>query len=111
MIGKLSEENYLNEERFSIAYANGRFKMKQWGKKKIQFELRKKRINEEVIQTGLKQIDDDEYVQTLQNLAEEKYTALKSDQYLVRKKKTMDYLLQKGFEFELIKTLVEKIAN
>jgi len=44
----------------------------------------------------------------LKKLAEEKYAALKNEQWMVRKKKTMDYLMQRGFEGELVKRLLEK---
>src|SRR6516225_6780432 len=49
MIDELIDENYLNEERFAIAFSIGRFKMKQWGRKKIFFELKTKKLRTEVI--------------------------------------------------------------
>ena len=36
----LIEENYLNEERFAVQFAGGKFRIKQWGKKKIQYEFK-----------------------------------------------------------------------
>jgi regulatory protein len=47
----------------------------------------------------------------LRGLAEKKHAALKSEQYLVRKKKTMDYLLQKGYEPQLIKETMERLTK
>jgi regulatory protein len=44
-------------------------------------------------------------------LAEEKYTALKNEQYFIRKKKTMDYLIQKGYEPESINTVVNMFSE
>jgi len=108
IIAALIEENYLNEERFAIAYARGKFRMKQWGRVKIKYELKQKQVSEYCIKKAIKQIDEDEYLKTLQKLAKEKYTALKGGQYLIRKKKTTDYLMQKGFEMELIRRVLEK---
>jgi regulatory protein len=34
IIATLIDEDYLNEERFAIQYAGGKFRMKQWGKKR-----------------------------------------------------------------------------
>ena len=101
IIAALIEENYLNEERFAIAFAGGRFRIKQWGRVKIRFELKQKQVSEYSIKKSLKQIPEPEYIKVLAKLAEEKYTALKGEQWLVRKKKTLDYLLQKGYESEL----------
>ena len=108
IIAELIEENYLNEERFAIAFASGRFRIKQWGRIKIKYELKQKLVSEYSIKKALKQIDENEYLKVLHKLAREKYASLKSDQYLLRKKKTMDYLLGKGFEMELVRRVVEK---
>ncbi|HMK25559.1 MAG TPA: regulatory protein RecX [Chitinophagaceae bacterium] len=110
IIAKLIEENYLNEERFAIAFAGGKFRIKQWGRVKIKYELKQKQVSDYSIKKALKQIDEEDYMKVLGKLAKEKYTSLKSEQYLIRKKKTMDYLLQKGFESELIKKMVEEIT-
>jgi regulatory protein len=108
IIAVLIEENYLNEERFAIAFARGKFRMKHWGRVKIKYELKQKQVSEYCIKKALKEIDEDEYLKTLQKLAEEKHASLKGEQYLIRKKKTIDYLAQKGFEMELIKQALEK---
>ena len=108
IMATLIEENYLNEERFAIAFAGGRFRMKQWGRVKIKYELKQKQVSEYSIKKALKQIDEDEYLKVLNKLAKAKYAALKSEQYLVRKKKTMDYLMGKGFEGELVRGVMGK---
>jgi regulatory protein len=108
IISALIEEGYLNEERFAIAFASGRFRMKQWGKVKIKYELKQKQVSEYSIKKALKQIDEEEYLATFKKLVKEKYASLKAEQYLVRKKKTMDYLTGKGYEMELVRGAVEK---
>jgi regulatory protein len=107
IIASLIEENYLNEERFAIAYAGGKFRVKQWGRVKIKYELKQKQVSDYSIKKAMKQIDEEEYLSVLNKLAQEKYAALKSEQYLVRKKKTMDYLLAKGFEADLVRKAVD----
>lgn len=107
IIAALIEENYLNEERFAIAFAGGKFRVKQWGRVKIKYELKQKQVSDYCIKKALKQIDEDEYIKTLAKLAKDKYNSLKSEQYLIRKKKTMDYLLAKGYEIEWVKKALE----
>lgn len=111
IIATLIEENYLNEERFAVAFAGGRFRVKQWGRVKIKYELKQKQVSEYCIKKSLKQIDEEEYIKVLNKLAKEKYTSLKSEQYLIRKKKTMDYLITKGFEMDLIRRVVDNPVN
>jgi regulatory protein len=93
IIATLIEENYLNEERFAIAYAGGKFRIKGWGRIKIKYELKQKQVSEYCIKKALKQIDESDYIAKLTKLATEKYQSLKGEQYLIRKKKTIDYLV------------------
>src|SRR3954471_10803164 len=102
IISTLIEEDYLNEERFAKAFVGGKFRMKDWGRKKIYYALKEKKVSEYNIKIAMKEIDEEAYGKTLADLAAKKYELLKSEQYLVRKKKTIDYLLQKGFEQELV---------
>jgi len=106
IIAALIEENYLNEERFAIAFAGGKWRIKQWGRIKIKYELKQKQVSDYSIKKALKQIDEEEYMKILQKLAKEKYAALKNEQWIVRKKKTIDHLLAKGYEPELIKAVM-----
>lgn len=108
IIATLIEENYLNEERFAKAFAGGRFRIKQWGRVKIKYELKQKQVSDYSIKKALKQIEEEEYLKVLGKLAAEKYTSLKNEQHLIRKKKTMDYLIGKGFEMELVRGAMEK---
>ena len=106
IIATLIEEGYLDEERFAIAFAGGKFRIKQWGRVKIKYELKQKQVSSYSINKALKQINEKEYVAVLKKLAEDKFASLKNEQPLMRKKKTMDYLLQKGFEGEMVRGVV-----
>ena len=110
IISTLIEENYLNEERFAIAFAGGKWRVKHWGRGKIKYELKQKQVSEYCIKKAMKQIDEEEYMTVLKKMADERYASLKSDQYMVRKKKTMDFLMARGFEMDLIRKVVEDKA-
>lgn len=107
IMAALIEEDYLNEERFAIAYAGGKFRMKQWGRKKIEAELKQRQVSNYSIKKALQQIDDKEYLQKLKKIAAKKYASLKQEQWLIRKKKTIDHLLAKGYEWEMVRGVVE----
>lgn len=108
VIARLIEENYLNEERFAIAFAGGKFRIKQWGRIKIRGELKKRGISDYCINKAIKQINDEEYIQTIRKLAEKYSSSLKEETAIIRKKKTIDHLLQKGFESELMYRLIKE---
>jgi len=109
LIAELIKENCLNDDRFAAAFVSGRFKMKQWGRKKIEKGLREKRISDEITRKALEQINKKEYITVLNKLAKERYASLKQEQYLIRKKKTMDYLIQKGYETDLVRDVMNNL--
>jgi regulatory protein len=59
----------------------------------------------------MKEIDEDVYRKTLADLAQKKFDSLKDEQYLLRKKKTTDFLLQKGYEPELISAVINSFGK
>ena len=77
IIDHLIQESYLNEERFAIAFAGGKFRIKHWGRKKIVTKLKEKRVSEYCIKKALEEIDDKEYIITLHRLIEKKTRFIK----------------------------------
>ncbi|MEO8567660.1 MAG: regulatory protein RecX [Ginsengibacter sp.] len=112
IISLLITENYLNEERFAIMYAGGKFRMNQWGKIKIKQALKGKQVSDYCIKKALKEIDEMHYQKTFQKLAEQKLKTIKSEKNIfVKKRKLQDYLLQKGYESSMISEEVLKIGR
>lgn len=104
----LITENYLNEERFAIIYAGGKFRMKQWGKNKITQSLKFKQISDYCIKKALKEIDEKDYQKTFFKLAEQKIKLLKSEKnFFIKKRKLQDFLIRKGYEHHLIREVVD----
>lgn len=99
IISQLIEGNYLNEERYAIAFAGGKFRQLQWGKVKIRYELKQNGISEYCIKKAIKMIADEDYYHTLNKLYLKKKQSLKSEKNVFTKKaKLYAYLAQKGFE-------------
>ncbi|MFM2325807.1 MAG: hypothetical protein RIR31_9 [Bacteroidota bacterium] len=110
IISTLIEENYLNEERFAIQFAGGHFRSKKWGRVKIKYQLKQKQVSEYCIKKALKQIDEEEYLKTLQQIFEAKLKTLKSEKNIfIKKRKLQDHLLQKGFESDLIREFISTL--
>lgn len=99
----LIEHKFLNEERFAKSFARGKFHQKNWGKIKIRLELKKRKIPPKLIESALSEIDENDYLETLKNLFEKKKKSLKPETESLKKKaKIRNYLIQKGYESELI---------
>lgn len=103
----LIQNKFLNEERFAKSFARGKFYQKNWGKNKIKMELKKRWIPSNLIEIGLKEIDSNDYFETAEKLYQKKVESLQSERESFKKKaKIRNYLLQKGFESEIIADLL-----
>ena len=112
IIAQLIEENYLNEVRFAQLFAGGKFRIKQWGRGRIRHELKQKQISEYCINKGLKEINEEVYNKTLQKLAAAKWKTMKKENNLfVRRSKTINLLLQRGFEHALAHEAVASLQE
>ena len=98
----LMQENYLNEERFAQSFARGKFRIKKWGKSRITRELKLRAISAYNIKTALKEIEDEEYLNTFHQLAEKKWESIHEVILSKKKKKWIDYLNYRGWEPSLI---------
>lgn len=110
LLSNLIEENYLNEERFAIQFAGGKFRIKQWGRVKIKYALKQKQVSEYCIKKALAAIPETDYRRTLQKLFEQKLKTLKGERNIfIRKRKLQDHLMQKGFESGLVSELISSV--
>ena len=102
LIIELIEFNFLNEERYARSFARGKFRIKKWGKLKIRLALKKREVYFKCIDLAMLEIDDKTYLNTLKELLEKKNDILKETNLYKRKMKLINYLVNRGFEYDLI---------
>ena len=68
IVSNLIKDNYLNESRFSKSFVRGKFNIKNWGKVRIVNELKLRNISIYNINLGLKEIDDQDYINKLEDI-------------------------------------------
>ena len=112
IIAWLITENYINEERFAKAFAGGKFRVKKWGKLKIEAELKARKISKYNLASALKEIPSSDYLDTLEALIIKKSEEVKLEpNFLKRKQKVFNYLISKGFESNLVLEVMKKIEK
>lgn len=98
----LIQHNYLNEERFAKTYVRGKLRFKKWGKRRLTSELKKKDISKININQALTEIDDKEYIEIFNDLAEKRLNSIKEKDKYKKKRKLSNYLLYRGWETYLV---------
>ncbi|MCD9561894.1 regulatory protein RecX [Tenacibaculum maritimum] len=98
----LIQDGFLNEERFAKSFARGKFRIKKWGKQRITRELKLRDVSSYNIRIALKEIDENDYMATLYELITKRNNSISETNPYKRKKKIMDYMVYRGYEYELL---------
>ena len=107
----LIKDNFLNESRFACSFARGKHRIKFWGKIRIVNELKFRKITQYNINLALKEISNDEYLETFEKIAIRNWDSIKETNIQKKRKKFCDYLLRKGFESNIIYEKVKELEN
>jgi regulatory protein len=102
VMGHLIEHGFINEERFARSFARGKFRIKQWGKKRIVLELKARGISKYNIDRALSEINPDEYFEVFSALAQKQWDTTFESNIFKKKRKVGDFLLRKGFETNIV---------
>ncbi len=106
VIVDLISQNFINEERFAILFAGGKFRIKKWGKLKIKNELKLHKISAYCIRIALESINADDYIQTLKYLIEKKTALTKEKNKFKKFSKIAAFAISKGYEAELVREIM-----
>ncbi len=107
----LIAENFINEERFACSFARGKHRIKHWGRIRIINELKCKNISQTLINTALKEISLEEYLETFHTIAQRHWETIRDTNTLKKRKKFCDYLLRRGFESNLVYDKVKELET
>ena len=109
IIHKLVEEKFIDERRFAGFYARDKFRFNKWGRIKIAWHLRQKKIENSVISDVLSNFDEADYIQTLLSLLKDKDRALSGRDFLKKKAALVRYAVSKGFEYDQIMKTLDRL--
>ena len=100
----LHEDGFFNEERFAMSFAGGKFRVNHWGRVRIRIELRMRSIAPHLVEQAIGSIDENAYLDLLQQLLEKKRAYYEGQEQA--RDKTVAALIRAGFEPELVFRMV-----
>ncbi len=108
IIKRLEKEGFLDDKRFTETYVKSKILNNNWGKTKVRYYLKHFKIPEKQIEEVFNLIDEEEYNKNLRNIIKKKYNEIRNDNSDVKKNKTANYCIQKGFETYLVWQLINE---
>lgn len=107
IMSDLIKEKYLDESRFACSFARGKFRMKKWGRIKIKQHLKQHDISDYCMRKAMKEIDAEEYYNTLSDIIDKKMIDYSDLNKFKRKQKLISYCISRGYEMNLILEIVK----
>jgi regulatory protein len=111
LLSRLITEGFVNEERFAKAFAGGKFRMKKWGRIRIEHALQSHRISSRCIDIGLREIDEEDYRNVLQKLISAKSSSVSIDDPYQKWDAVSRYVIAKGFEPDIVWEIIKELRN
>jgi len=97
----LIDNDYLNEERYTKMFIQGKLRIKKWGRIKLKYELRSKGIDIKIINEQINQIEEEDYIEYFNEFSTNKIKFLKGSNEQ-KKRSFINYFTYRGWEYNLI---------
>ena len=103
IVDRLTKERYIDNERYARAFVKDKIRYNKWGRRKVQQALWMKRIDNDIQQRVLDEIDEKEYLDVLRPLLKQKRKSIKADSDYELNQKLVRFALGRGFTFDIIR--------
>ena len=112
-VADLERLGLVDDEAYARAFVRGRFAGRGYGPARLRQDLMRKGVERATIDAALDELEEAEDLGAeAHEQAEKKWRALASEADLrKRKKKTMDYLVRRGFGFDIAREAVDALAS
>ncbi len=107
VMAKLVKERYVDDERYAQAFVKDKIRYNKWGRRKVEQALWQKRIDEEIRNSVLNDVDDEEYLSVLSPLLKQKRKTIKAKNDYELNQKLVRFALGRGFTFDIIRQCLD----
>lgn len=111
IISTLKKENFIDEKRYARSYTMDKYRFNKWGKVKIRAMLRSRGLSEDDIMYGTDTIDDDSYLQMIEEELSNRKKSLKAASVFEMKGKLFRFASSRGYEKEYVYDLIERLSS
>ena len=107
VMARLTQERYVDDERFARAFVADKVRYNKWGRRKVEQALWQKHIDGDIASRVLDEVDDQEYVNALRPLLQQKRRATKASTPYELTAKLMKFAMGRGFTIDIIRQCMD----
>lgn len=111
VLNQLTEQGFIDENRYAMAFAKDRFSFNGWGRIKIAYQLRLKGIPAAIIEEAIAAIDDEPYRERLTELLRHKWRNVKGRDPRAAWAAMMRFATTRGFETGIASECVKQVTR
>ncbi len=104
---RLVSERYVDDERYARAFVRDKIRYNKWGRRKVEQALWQKRIDEDIRQLVLDEVDDEEYLSVLRPLLKQKRRSTKAESDYELNQKLVRFALGRGYTYDIIRQCLD----
>ena len=107
VLAYLVKEKYIDDSRYARLFVKDRIQSNKWGRRKVEQALWQKRIDEDIRQQVLDEVDEEEYLAVLRPLLKQKRKSTKAQSDYELNQKLMRFAIGRGFTFDIIRQCID----
>ena len=107
VLARLVEERYVDDRRYARAFVKDKIRYNKWGRRKVQQGLWMKRIDKEIQEEVLNEIDEKDYINVLKPLLKQKRKSIKANSDYELNQKLVRFAYGRGFTFDIIRQCLD----
>jgi regulatory protein len=104
---RLISERYVDDERYARAFVRDKIRYNKWGRRKVEQGLWQKRIDDNIRQQVLDEVDEEEYLSVLRPLLKQKRRSTKAESDYEMNRKLVRFALSRGFTYDIIRQCID----
>ena len=107
VMARLVKERYVDDERYARAFVKDKVRYNKWGRRKVEQALWQKRIDDDIRERVLDEVDEEEYLNVLRPLLKQKRKSIKAGNDYELNQKLVRFALGRGFTYDIIRQCID----
>lgn len=107
VMARLVKERYVDDERYARAFVKDKVRYNKWGRRKVEQALWQKRIDDDIRERVLDEVDKEEYLNVLRPLLKQKRKSIKAGNDYELNQKLVRFALGRGFTYDIIRQCID----
>ena len=110
VLQQLMDHSFVNDQFYAESYVRENFALQKKGPKAVAFELKKKGVNDSIIQRALAEFDESTQLDQALDIAQKYVDRQGNAPVKTVKQKVYGFLMQRGYDLEIVQSVISELT-